>query len=156
MEYKVIDLRRGCVLFHFSEDASIKVFIPKEKQNRPDFPAVVWAIDEEHEFTYYFPRDCPRIVCRKDEETTDQHLQLFFKNSIADTIVTVESDWYTRISTQTIYRYCFDDDLIPLLCDGMHIYSFRFNIQIDMLSYPFIAMHIYPRECRYGRRRNGR
>ncbi|CAM3751672.1 DUF6886 family protein [Marinicrinis lubricantis] len=98
------------MLFHFSEDNSIETFVPKEKQNRLDFPAVVWAIDEEHEFTYYFPRDCPRIVCRRDEATTDEHLQLFFNNTIANTIVTVESDWYTRISKQTIFRYCFNDE----------------------------------------------
>ncbi|WP_430122460.1 hypothetical protein [Paenibacillus solani] len=31
-------------------------------------------------------------MCRKDEATTDRYLQLFFNNSIANTIVTVESD----------------------------------------------------------------
>jgi hypothetical protein len=103
------------VLFHFSEDDSIKRFVPKEKQNRPDFPAVVWAIDEEHEFTYYFPRDCPRIVCRRDEATADRHLELFFNHTTADTIVTVESDWYTRISQQTVYRYSFYSEGFELL-----------------------------------------
>lgn len=103
-------MRGAHMLFHFSEDDSINIFVPKEKQNRPDFPAVVWALDEEHEYTYYFPRECPRIVCRKDEATTDQHLQLFFNNSIANTIVTVESDWYTRISKQIIFRYRFDEE----------------------------------------------
>lgn len=93
---------------------SIKIFVPKEKQNRPDFPAVVWAIDEEHEFTYYFPRDCPRIVLRRDEMTTDQQMQLFFNNTTANIIVTVESDWYTRISRQTIFRYSFEDESFEL------------------------------------------
>jgi len=85
------------MLYHFSEDANIGVFIPKEKQNRPDFPAVVWAIDEEHEFTYYFPRDCPRIICRKTEDISDKNVDLFFRNTNADMIVTVESGWYSRI-----------------------------------------------------------
>jgi len=102
--------RRDNVLFHFSEDDSIKIFVPKEQQNRPGFPSVVWAIDEEHEFTYYFPRDCPRIVCRRDEATAEQHLNLFFNHTAANTIVTVESDWYSRISKQIIFRYCFDDE----------------------------------------------
>ncbi|MFD2329465.1 DUF6886 family protein [Cohnella sp. GCM10020058] len=98
------------MLFHFSEQADIEIFVPREKQNRPDFPPVVWAIDEEHEFTYYFPRECPRIVCRRDETTTEQHTQLFFNNSMADTIVTVESDWYSRISKQIIFRYGFENE----------------------------------------------
>jgi len=97
------------MLYHFSEDDGIEIFVPRVKQNRPDVPAVVWAIDEEHEFTYYFPRNCPRIVLKKDETTTDQHMQLFFKHTSADTIVTVESDWYKRISTQTLFRYSFDE-----------------------------------------------
>lgn len=37
-------------------------------------------------------------------------MQLFFNYTIADTIVTVERDWYTRITNQTIFRYCFDDE----------------------------------------------
>ncbi|WP_339293213.1 DUF6886 family protein [Paenibacillus sp. FSL W8-0187] len=48
------------MLYHFSEDPNIDIFVPRENQNRKDFPAVVWAIDKEHEFTYYFPRNCPR------------------------------------------------------------------------------------------------
>ncbi|SDX04689.1 DUF6886 family protein [Paenibacillus sp. CF384] len=113
------------MLFHFSEDDSIGIFEPKVKQNRPEFPAVVWAIDEEHEFTYYFPRDCPRIVCRRDETTTTQHLDLFFNHSIANTIVTVESDWYTRISKQTLYRYCFDDEGFELIDETAGYYISR-------------------------------
>lgn len=98
------------MLYHFSEDDRIQIFVPREKQNRSNFPAVVWAIDEEHEFTYYFPRDCPRIVLRRDQATTDQHVQRFFNNTTANIIVTVESDWYTRISKQTMFRYSFEDD----------------------------------------------
>ncbi|SEM04455.1 hypothetical protein SAMN04488688_10874 [Paenibacillus sp. cl141a] len=98
------------MLFHYSEDANIEIFIPKEKQNRPDFPAVVWAIDEEHEFTYYFPRDCPRIICRKTEDISDKNNDLFFNNTNADIIVTVESEWYARIIEQSLYKYHFKDD----------------------------------------------
>lgn len=115
MEYNGNGNEEDYMLYHFSEDDSIEIFVPRGKQNRPDFPAIVWAIDEEHEFTYYFPRDCPRIVCRREEATTDQHLQLFFNNTIANTIVTVENDWFTRISKQIMYRYCFDDKGFELI-----------------------------------------
>ncbi|WP_054958517.1 DUF6886 family protein [Paenibacillus dakarensis] len=98
------------MLYHYSEDASIEIFVPKEKQNRSDFPAVVWAIDEEHEFTYYFPRDCPRIICTKTEDISDKNIDLFFNNTNADIIVTVESEWYTRIIEQTLFKYHFKDD----------------------------------------------
>ncbi|MBU5351129.1 hypothetical protein KQI74_02485 [Paenibacillus barcinonensis] len=93
------------MLYHFSEEADIDVFIPRAKQNRPDFPAVVWAIDEQHEYSYYFPRDCPRIVLRRNEEISDEHQELFFSHTDAAIIVTVESEWYSRIVNQTLYRY---------------------------------------------------
>lgn len=102
------------MLFHYSEDANIEVFIPKEKQNRPDFPAVVWAIDEEHEFTYYFPRDCPRIICRRTEGISEKNIDIFFNNTNADIIVTVEIEWYTRIIGQSLYKYHFEEDSFEL------------------------------------------
>lgn len=98
------------MLFHFSEEADIEIFIPREKQNRPEFPAVVWAIDGEHEFSYYFPRDCPRIICRRTKDISEKNNELFFNNTLADIIVTVESDWYVRIVQQTLYKYQFEDE----------------------------------------------
>ncbi|SHN54190.1 hypothetical protein SAMN04487896_0503 [Paenibacillus sp. ov031] len=97
------------MLYHFSEFSDIQVFIPREKQNRAEFPAVVWAIDEEHEYSYYFPRDCPRIICKKTDTISDENIEKFFKHSNADIIITVESSWYPRIMNQIMYRYHFDD-----------------------------------------------
>jgi hypothetical protein len=97
------------MLYHFSEESDIHIFKPRMKQNRPDVPAVVWAIDEQHEFSYYFPRDCPRIVIRRTKDMKDEHHELFFKHTNADLIVTVESDWYPRIIQQTLYRYHMDE-----------------------------------------------
>lgn len=97
------------MLYHFSEFSDIQIFIPREKQNRAEFPAVVWAIDEEHEYSYYFPRDCPRIICKKTDTISDENNDKFFKHSNADIIVTVESSWYPRIMNQVIYRYHFSD-----------------------------------------------
>ncbi|WP_342555619.1 DUF6886 family protein [Paenibacillus sp. FSL R7-0652] len=97
------------MLYHFSEDADIDIFIPRLKQNRPDFPAVVWAIDEQHEFTYYFPRNCPRIVIQRTNEISNEHQELFFKHTEADIIVTVEREWYTKIAGQSLYRYHLDE-----------------------------------------------
>ncbi|WP_405156431.1 DUF6886 family protein [Paenibacillus sp. FSL K6-0108] len=97
------------MLYHFSEVSDIQVFIPKEKQNRAEFPAVVWAIDEEHEYSYYFPRDCPRIICKKTDTISVENKEKFFKHSNAELIVTVESSWYPRIMNQILYRYHFDD-----------------------------------------------
>src|SRR5689334_8493017 len=48
-------------LLHFSEDPSIELFVPRVSSL--DAEPVVWAIDEKHAPSYWFPRDCPRACC---------------------------------------------------------------------------------------------
>ncbi|WP_082034278.1 DUF6886 family protein [Cohnella kolymensis] len=97
-------------LFHFSEESSIEIFVPRVKENRRDMPPVVWAIDDAHEFTFYFPRDCPRIVYTRSNEITDEDNIKFFGTTKSDIVVTVENDWYERIKRTTIYRYRLPTD----------------------------------------------
>ncbi|MCR8644373.1 hypothetical protein NV379_17100 [Paenibacillus sp. N1-5-1-14] len=92
-------------LFHFSEESNIEVFHPRVKSNRQDMPPVVWAIDEEHAYTFYFPRQCPRIVVTRGEGISTEDEERFFGLSKADKIITVETGWYNRIASGTIYRY---------------------------------------------------
>ncbi|MBW7460217.1 DUF6886 family protein [Paenibacillus sepulcri] len=92
-------------LFHFSKDAAIHTFFPRVKENRQNMPPVVWAIDDAHEFTFYFPRDCPRIVYTKGEGILEEDHRRFFGLTGADIVITVETHWYERIKNATVYRY---------------------------------------------------
>lgn len=92
-------------LFHFSDEGSIDVFLPRVKENRKELPPVVWAIDEEHEFTFFFPRSCPRIVYTRSDEMSDEDRRAFFGATQANIVVTVETGWYERIKRSTVYRY---------------------------------------------------
>jgi len=92
-------------LYHFSEESNIAIFQPRVKHNRQDMPPVVWAIDQQHEFTFYFPRDCPRIVYTRSEGISDQDRQRFFGLTDANIVITIEVGWYKRINAATIYRY---------------------------------------------------
>ncbi|MFD3273892.1 DUF6886 family protein [Paenibacillus dendritiformis] len=102
------------MLYHFSEESDIKRFVPRENPNREGFPPVVWAIDEEHQFTYFFPRNCPRIVVRATPDMSEEDRERFFGQSLATTIITIESRWYARVTDCTIYRYSFEEDLFEL------------------------------------------
>jgi hypothetical protein len=93
------------LLYHFSEEPNIELFKPRVKRNRQDMPPVVWAIDHEHEYTFYFPRDCPRIVYRKTEGISNEDNCRFFGVTNADTIITIENHWYQAIMNTTTYRY---------------------------------------------------
>jgi hypothetical protein len=96
-------------LYHFSEEPGIKRFVPREKQNMEGMSPVVWAIDQEHEVSYYFPRDCPRIILRKSDAASDTETGHWFVGTTATAIITVESRWYNAINNTTLYRYVFSD-----------------------------------------------
>lgn len=96
-------------LYHFSEEPNIELFVPKQKQNINGMPPVVWAIDQEHEVSYYFPRDCPRIILRKPTDVINDDINNFFTNTTATTIITVESQWYPIMKSTLIYRYVFSN-----------------------------------------------
>ncbi|WP_274653251.1 DUF6886 family protein [Paenibacillus humicola] len=104
------------MLYHFSENPGIDMFVPREQPARIGFPPVVWAIDDEHQITYYFPRNCPRIVYRRSAGISAGDERNFFGFTGAHTVVTVEAGWYEAIKGCTLYRYalpeagfaCFD------------------------------------------------
>ena len=101
-------------LFHFSEESEIRIFHPRVKENRRDMPPVVWAIDEEHAFTFYFPRNCPRLVYTKHEGITEEDQLRFFGQTDADIVVTVETNWFHRMRDTAIYRYELPADTFEL------------------------------------------
>lgn len=92
-------------LYHFSEEGSIATFKPRVKDTRKDMPPVVWAIDETHQFSFYFPRLCPRIVYTKSNHITETDDRKFFGTTSADIVVTVEANWLQRILNTTLFRY---------------------------------------------------
>ncbi|MEK8132309.1 DUF6886 family protein [Paenibacillus filicis] len=98
------------LLYHFSENPHIDVFIPLPASDPADKP-VVWAIDEEHAVSYYFPRECPRIIVVRptelgEDDAGDPGVELF-RHTAASKIIWVERGWYERIRDVRLYRYTF-------------------------------------------------
>lgn len=96
------------MLFHFSEDGSITVFVPHVPRSNPSVKAAVWAIDEEHSPAYWFPRECPRVTvwARDDDELVA--LQHAF-GTTARRVHVIEAGWQDRMRTCHLHRYTFDD-----------------------------------------------
>jgi hypothetical protein len=73
-------------LFHFSDDLSIEVFVPRPvrvpSSRRPGFAwlngPLVWAIDAWHQPMYLFPRHCPRTLFWFVATTTDADRAQYF------------------------------------------------------------------------------
>lgn len=119
-------------LFHFSERGDIDLFIPRpvlqpspraggsEWLNGP----LVWAIVEEKQYLYLFPRDCPRIVMWPTAETTADDRDRWFgdlpDNTVA--IAYIEAKWLESLERTTIFRYELPGDTFLDLKDaGMHV-----------------------------------
>jgi hypothetical protein len=117
------------MLFHFSENPSIKVFKPLVEQSIKEMPPVVWAIDEEHSYKYFFPRDCPRVIFSKSENLREGDEKLFFSQTVATTIIVVETAWLERIRNTTIYKYTFDSDGFELFDHNAGYYINHSTVQ---------------------------
>jgi hypothetical protein len=114
-------------LFHISEEPDIRLFEPRpvsiDIYGITD--EVVWALDEEHLPNYLLPRDCPRICYHRDEWTSDEDADRFFKGSKASRIITVEKKWIERLREQVIYRYELDHSGFHLIDETAGYYISR-------------------------------
>lgn len=77
----------GDYLYHFSEDPSINVFVPREQY--------VWADDDWHQFRYWFPRECPRATW-------------WPKDQAMRPTVAIQWDWWDAFQTVELFAYTFD------------------------------------------------
>lgn len=97
----------GEVLYHFSEDPTIDVFVPHVPRTNPSQRPSVWAIDDDHAPLYWFPRDCPRVtVWGRDHEELSALRSAFVTS--AERVHAIEAAWLGRMRQATLYRYTFD------------------------------------------------
>jgi hypothetical protein len=110
------------VVFHYSEDGSIKRFTPHVPPSNPSHPPAVWALDAEHAPLYWFPRRCPRIsVWAYDGEQQARLSEVF--GTEATRICAAETSWIEGVRTARVYQYRFDaTDFAPWAsADGQYI-----------------------------------
>jgi hypothetical protein len=114
-------------LFHFSEDPHIEVFeprpvvVPSERAPGEEWlnGPLVWAVSEERQATYLFPRDCPRILLWRTPETTTADVAEWWGDRTCSMIAHVESRWLDAIRSTALYRYELPPDgFEPLADDG--------------------------------------
>ena len=96
-------------LFHFSEDPTISLFRPHVAVTSSDSEPLVWALDEEHAPSYWFPRDCPRACCWAAEVTPiSQAGAALLGLGGARRLHVIESAWLDRVRACQLYAYEFD------------------------------------------------
>ena len=92
------------MLFHYSENPSIEAFVPHIPRSNPTQSPSVWAIDEDHEPLYWFPRDCPRVTAWPRIGTERSHFEKAFCTT-ARRVHAMESAWLDAMRSTVLYRY---------------------------------------------------
>jgi hypothetical protein len=99
-------------LWHFSEDPAIEVFTPHVAPTSIDRDPLVWAIDEAHAPSYWFPRDCPRACCWTNA-TMSQNTPLLRLGG-AGRMHAIEGSWLDRVRACKLFAYRFDSAAFEL------------------------------------------
>lgn len=111
-------------LFHFSDDPDIGIFFPRPVRVPSPRPAgqdwlngpLVWAIEEDFEFLYLFPRECPRILIWAVPETTEADRWAWLGDHRA--VAYVERAWLPAIKSATLHRYEMPGETFEALGDA--------------------------------------
>lgn len=101
-------------LLHFSEDPSIRVFRPHVSRTSGESEPLVWALDEEHAPSYWFPRDCPRACCWAGKGQIREEGRALLEPGGAQRLHVIETIWLERMLACRLYVYEFDPALFRL------------------------------------------
>lgn len=95
-------------LFHFSEDPTITLFQPHVATTSSEREPFVWALDEEHAPSYWFPRDCPRACCWAGKAPILEAGAALLGLGGARRLHAIEAKWLERVRECQLYAYEFD------------------------------------------------
>ena len=79
-------------LLHFSEDPSIRSFVPHVAATAQQPEAYVWTVDTLNSPCYWFPRQCPRVCSWGDEPR----------------VHAIEERWLTTVRETRLWAYRLD------------------------------------------------
>ena len=82
-------------LLHFSEDPSIRAFVPHVAATAQQPEAYVWAVDALNSPCYWFPRQCPRVCSWAPDRAGSR-------------VHAVEERWLPTVRATTLWAYRFD------------------------------------------------
>jgi hypothetical protein len=94
-------------LFHFSQDPTIELFVPHVVRTSTEMEPFVWAVDELHAPSYWFPRDCPRVCCWAAGSYSERGESLLASGG-ARRLHALELGWVERFRHCQLYVYEFD------------------------------------------------
>jgi hypothetical protein len=98
-------LRREGSVFHVSEQANIREFVPRPSPRNDVLGEWVWAIDAAHLHNYLLPRDCPRVTFYALPSSDRADIQRLLGVSSAKYVMAIEQAWFERVRRGRVYVY---------------------------------------------------
>ena len=92
-------------LWHVSEDPKIEVFHPHHSELHALDEPLVWAVDSECWWLYWFPRECPRACFNAKEDTTDEDVERWLDGDRTRRVGVIETGWLERFRAARVYAY---------------------------------------------------
>lgn len=94
-------------VLHFSEDPTIRRFVPHVAATARETEAYVWAVDAFHSPSYWFPRQCPRAMAWSLPRTTERDRERIIGAGCGARVHAIEYDWLDAMRSTVVYAYRF-------------------------------------------------
>jgi hypothetical protein len=92
-------------VLHFSEDPTIKQFVPHVAPTSNQEEAYVWAVGPERCPDYWFPRQCPRALVWIGEKTTKLDADRIIGVGCGTRVHAIEYGWLKAMQEAELYAY---------------------------------------------------
>ena len=92
-------------VLHFSEDPSIRRFVPHVAATAEDRRPLVWAVDARRAPDYWFPRACPRVLAWRRPSTRAEDAVRVLGPGGGERVHAVEYAWLDRMRTARVHAY---------------------------------------------------
>ena len=92
-------------VLHFSEDPTITEFVPHVAASARVTGAYVWAVDAQRAPSYWFPRQCPRVLTWPTASSTSSDVARIIGPSGASRVHAVEYAWLERMRSVRLFAY---------------------------------------------------
>jgi hypothetical protein len=92
-------------VLHFSEDPTIRRFVPHVAATAQQPERYVWAVDGARAPDYWFPRQCPRALAWVRDATTADDRDRIIGAGCGDRVHAIEYGWLPALRETTIYAY---------------------------------------------------
>jgi hypothetical protein len=134
-------------VLHFSEDPGIEHFVPHVAATSDLPDAYVWAVDAVQAPSYWFPRQCPRVMAWVRDSTTAADRDRIIGAGCGERVHAIEYAWWEAMRTTRLYAYRLPaGPFRPIAAPGADPHAQVATVPVDPLGPPeavgdLIAVH---------------